>query len=70
VVEAGPPKAVIGDPQHPYTRMLIEAIPWPDVSRDWGQADEEADARRLAEIARATETVIRGQVPGFTLHTG
>lgn len=70
VVEAGPPKAVIGDPQHPYTRMLIDAIPWPDVSRDWGQADEETDTRRLAEIARATETVIRGEVPGFTLSTG
>lgn len=70
VVEAGPPKQVIGDPQHPYTRMLIEAIPWPDVSRDWGEADEASDAARLAEIARATETVIRGEIPGFTLAAG
>ncbi|MGB1208681.1 MAG: ABC transporter ATP-binding protein, partial [Paracoccaceae bacterium] len=38
VVEAGPPKAVIGDPRHPYTRLLIESIPWPDLDRDWGSA--------------------------------
>ncbi|MEM1079080.1 MAG: ABC transporter ATP-binding protein [Pseudomonadota bacterium] len=67
VVEAGPPKQVIGDPQHPYTQMLIEAIPWPDLGRDWGHADEAEDAARLAEIARSTETVIRGEVPGFVL---
>ncbi|WP_424976297.1 ABC transporter ATP-binding protein [Dinoroseobacter sp. S124A] len=67
VVEAGPPKQVIGDPQHPYTQMLIEAIPWPDLTRDWGHADEASDAARLAEIARSTETVIRGEVPGFAL---
>lgn len=67
VVEAGPPKQVIGDPQHPYTQMLIEAIPWPDLTRDWGHADEASDAARLAEIARSTETVIRGEVPGFVL---
>lgn len=70
VVEAGPPKQVIGDPQHPYTQMLIEAIPWPDLTRDWGHADEASDAARLAEIARATETVIRGEIPGFTLAAG
>ena len=40
VVEAGPPKAVIGDPQHAYTRLLIDSIPWPDLDRDRG--DERA----------------------------
>jgi peptide/nickel transport system ATP-binding protein len=40
VVEAGPPKEVIGDPQHTYTRLLIDSIPWPEVGRDWGSADD------------------------------
>ncbi|MEM9270259.1 MAG: ABC transporter ATP-binding protein, partial [Pseudomonadota bacterium] len=28
VAEAGPPEAVIGDPQHEYTQLLIDSIPW------------------------------------------
>ncbi|AFL51481.1 ABC-type dipeptide/oligopeptide/nickel transport system ATPase component [Sinorhizobium fredii] len=27
VVEEGPPETVIGNPQHPYTRRLVESIP-------------------------------------------
>ena len=27
IVEEGPTERVIGDPQHPYTRRLIESIP-------------------------------------------
>lgn len=38
VVERGGPEAVIGDPQHPYTRMLVASIPWPDIDRRWGEA--------------------------------
>ena len=67
VVEAGPPKAVIGDPQHPYTRLLIESIPWPDLDRPWGETDATADAERLAAIDRQHEVVMRGDVPGFEL---
>ncbi|MEM1388251.1 MAG: ABC transporter ATP-binding protein [Pseudomonadota bacterium] len=72
VVEAGPPEAVIGDPQHPYTRLLIDSIPWPDVSRDWGTAEEgqsRLDALS-AQGADAYQTVYRGDVPGFELRTG
>ena len=69
VAEAGPPKEVIGDPRHPYTRMLIDSIPWPDVSRAWGEdLTDEEDAARLIEMADAP-TVMRGEVPGFTLTT-
>jgi peptide/nickel transport system ATP-binding protein len=64
VVEAGPPKEVIGDPQHAYTRLLIDSIPWPEVDRDWG--DE--DVKTLAALSENTQTVFRGQVPGFDLH--
>ena len=71
VAEAGPPKEVIGDPQHPYTQLLIDSIPWPDLSRPWGTtADAEADQARLAEIAKTTKTVFRGEIPGFDLTIG
>ncbi len=68
VVEAGPPKDVIGDPMHPYTRLLIDAIPWPDVDRSWGSVEdarhtEDELARDLGEVG----AVFRGEVPGFEL---
>ncbi|MFW5680957.1 MAG: ABC transporter ATP-binding protein [Pseudomonadota bacterium] len=30
IVEVGPRPAVLGEPRHPYTRMLLEAVPVPD----------------------------------------
>ena len=36
-MEAGSVDKVIKDPQHPYTRLLIDSIPWPDINRRWGQ---------------------------------
>lgn len=46
VMEAGDVDSVITNPQHPYTQLLIDSIPWPDLQRKWGQqeiivADEE-----------------------------
>ena len=71
VVEAGPPKEVIGDPQHAYTRLLISSIPWPDLDRDWGDAgDARAALDALGEISGVPETVYRGEIPGFTLRQG
>jgi oligopeptide/dipeptide ABC transporter ATP-binding protein len=37
VVEAGDEDAVIKNPKHPYTQLLIDSIPWPDISIRWGQ---------------------------------
>lgn len=71
VAEAGPPEAVIGDPQHEYTKLLIDSIPWPDIDRPWGTpSTAEEDAARLDRLARENQTVFRGDVPGFTLSIG
>ncbi|KPV64447.1 MAG: Trehalose/maltose import ATP-binding protein MalK [Candidatus Bathyarchaeota archaeon BA1] len=32
VIETGPVEGVVGDPQHPYTKALMEAVPVPDPS--------------------------------------
>ncbi len=67
VVEAGPPKEVIGQPQHPYTQLLIDSIPWPDLERSWGDGRGEHDVEKLqAQVERAS-AVYRGDVAGFDL---
>jgi peptide/nickel transport system ATP-binding protein len=42
VMEAGDTDAVITRPQHPYTRLLIDSIPWPDINRRWGETELKA----------------------------
>jgi peptide/nickel transport system ATP-binding protein len=39
VMEAGDVDTVISDPRHPYTLLLIDSIPWPDLQRQWGQQE-------------------------------
>ena len=71
VVEAGPPKEVIGRPTHPYTRLLIDSIPWPDLDREWGDAaDGQKGLAALDNDPKAKDTVFRGHVPGFELRVG
>lgn len=36
VMEAGEVDAVIKHPQHPYTRLLVDSIPWPNLNQRWG----------------------------------
>lgn len=42
VMEAGDVDQVIKSPQHPYTRLLIDSIPWPDLNRRWGETELKA----------------------------
>ncbi|HEV7718805.1 MAG TPA: ABC transporter ATP-binding protein [Arsenicitalea sp.] len=37
VMEAGDVDAVIKSPQHPYTQLLVDSIPWPNLDQRWGQ---------------------------------
>ncbi len=39
IMEAGDADSVIRDPKHPYTQLLIDSIPWPDLQRTWGQQE-------------------------------
>lgn len=36
VVEAGDVDTVIKQPQHPYTQLLVDSIPWPNLDQRWG----------------------------------
>ncbi len=68
VVEAGDAETVIKDPKHPYTRLLVGSIPWPDPDRHWG-GDEKAEAE-LAERDRQggrEPCLVRSTIPGFSL---
>jgi peptide/nickel transport system ATP-binding protein len=37
VVEAGDEDSVIKNPMHPYTQLLVDSIPWPDIDIQWGK---------------------------------
>jgi oligopeptide/dipeptide ABC transporter ATP-binding protein len=54
VVEAGDVATVINHPKHPYTRLLIDSIPWPDPNRRWGQEVE----------SRSDDIVVPAKHPG------
>lgn len=45
VMEAGDIEKVIREPQHPYTQLLVNSIPWPDPNMLWGKAAQEASRR-------------------------
>jgi oligopeptide/dipeptide ABC transporter ATP-binding protein len=48
VMEGGDVDAVIKTPQHPYTKLLVDSIPWPNLDQRWGEhsiiAREEASS--------------------------
>lgn len=37
IVEIGTVEQVLGDPKHPYTKLLLESIPTPDPDNDWDE---------------------------------
>jgi oligopeptide/dipeptide ABC transporter ATP-binding protein len=41
LAEAGAVERVVAAPQHPYTRLLVSAIPRPQAARDWLSQDNE-----------------------------
>lgn len=61
IVEAGAADDVIEHPAHPYTRSLVDAIPWPDPDRRWPELDPDMRAGWSAA------SIIRNSVRGFQL---
>ena len=51
VMEAGDVDRIIKKPQHPYTRLLIDSIPWPDLNRRWGETDIKAREAEIEDIS-------------------
>ncbi len=49
VMEAGDVDTVIKSPQHPYTKLLIDSIPWPDINRRWGETEIKARESELSD---------------------
>jgi peptide/nickel transport system ATP-binding protein len=46
IVETGPTRAVLGNPQHPYTQKLLAAVPIPDPTRRHAE-DWQRDRQRI-----------------------
>ena len=49
VMEAGGVDKVIREPHHPYTQLLVDSIPWPDLDRRWGSSELESGEGSVAD---------------------
>jgi peptide/nickel transport system ATP-binding protein len=59
VMEAGDVDSVIKDPQHPYTRLLVDSIPWPDLNRRWGETEIKAKESDLGDYSAGCKFMSR-----------
>jgi peptide/nickel transport system ATP-binding protein len=48
VMEAGNVDSIIREPNHPYTRLLVSSIPWPDPDLAWGGTEEMIQKSQVA----------------------
>ncbi len=59
VMEAGEVAAVIKQPQHPYTQLLVDSIPWPDLDRRWGATELKARDPKFAALSAGCKFLAR-----------
>ncbi|MFN8470956.1 MAG: ABC transporter ATP-binding protein [Anaerolineae bacterium] len=59
VMEAGDVDTVIKDPQHPYTRLLIDSIPWPDINRQWGSTGIKVQESEMQDTTTGCKFISR-----------
>jgi len=48
VMEAGDVDSIIRDPHHPYTKLLVSSIPWPNPELSWGGTEEMIQKSQVA----------------------
>jgi peptide/nickel transport system ATP-binding protein len=60
VMEAGNVDSIIRDPQHPYTRLLVSSIPWPDPALPWGEALEGGGVEEIIQKSQVAFAEITG----------
>ncbi|MBI1776881.1 MAG: ABC transporter ATP-binding protein [Proteobacteria bacterium] len=66
VVEAGDPELVIRDPQHPYTQLLVDSVPWPDPDMSWASGQSIAEhMAALGQVEEDRPPLIRSKIAGF-----
>jgi peptide/nickel transport system ATP-binding protein len=51
IVEAGPTDEVLGDPKHPYTRLLVSAVPDPRAPLEPGTDFDRGEPPRVVDPA-------------------
>jgi peptide/nickel transport system ATP-binding protein len=59
-MEAGNVDSIIRDPQHPYTRLLVSSIPWPDPALPWGEALEGGGVEEIIQKSQVAFAEITG----------
>jgi len=48
VMEVGNVDTIIRNPQHPYTKLLVSSIPWPNPDLPWGGAEDMIQKSQVA----------------------
>lgn len=65
IVEWGPTESVLTDPQHPYTRLLLSAVPDPDVRFAQSSYNAEmADVENIRRLSAVPQPVVSEVGPG------
>ncbi len=54
VAERGSVDHVIKEPKHPYTQLLVNSIPWPDLDRQWHDLSHKPNGQHKAIAVSAT----------------
>jgi peptide/nickel transport system ATP-binding protein len=59
IVEWGATESVLSNPQHPYTRLLLSAVPDPDVRFDAARADELGQIETIRRQSAIAQSEVR-----------